>query len=68
MQVLDINGKYLIVGAQLADKICATLDVPKVIVAECNSDDLTWAGGHAYHPFEPGITGAGYWRCFSRFE
>ncbi len=53
-QVLDINGKYLLVGAQLADKVCATIGVPKLIVADCISDDLTWGEAHAYHPFEPG--------------
>jgi isoleucyl-tRNA synthetase len=51
-QVLDVNGKYILVGAQLADKVCATLGVEKVIVAECNSDDLLWANGHAQHPFQ----------------
>lgn len=51
-QVLDINGNYLLVGAQLADKVCALMDVPKVVVAECNSDDLVRSGARAHHPFE----------------
>jgi len=52
-QVLDINGNYVLVGAQLADKVCAVVGVTKLVVAQCNSDDLVAFGARAHHPFSP---------------
>lgn len=50
--VLDINGNYVLVGAQLADKVCNVMSVPKIVIATINSDDLVRVKAHAQHPFD----------------
>lgn len=47
--VLDINGRLMMVGAALVDKIVAKLGCEKKVVAECSSADLQ--GEFALHPF-----------------
>lgn len=49
--ILDIKGDYIIVGKQLADKICAMLDIEKKEIATFSSDDLGKIGPQAQHPF-----------------
>lgn len=50
-QVLDINNQYVLVGAQRADQVCAIIDVPKIVLAQCNAQDLIQAKAYARHPF-----------------
>lgn len=52
--VLEIQGKNVLVGAPVADKVCATLDVEKVIKASCRTDALV--GLRALHPFVENLT------------
>lgn len=54
--ILDINGSLVAVGAQLADKLCAQLQVEKMVVAEFISDTLTDMQVRARHPFIEGLT------------
>ncbi len=51
--VLEIKGRYVIVGAALADKVCQMMEVPKNVVAEFSSLELQ--GKKAHHPFVPGL-------------
>ncbi|MDR3549805.1 MAG: isoleucine--tRNA ligase [Candidatus Babeliales bacterium] len=53
--VLDANGTYIIAGKGLADKLCALLNVPKVVVAEFNSDQLYALKPKVAHPFVPNL-------------
>lgn len=48
--VLEILGKYVMVAASLAEKICKMMDQPVKIVAECLSEQLV-AGAKVYVPF-----------------
>lgn len=48
-QVLKINDRLLVVGAQLADKLCTKFEVQKEVIAECNAQDLI--GTNVLHPF-----------------
>ncbi len=50
--VLDINGTFVVVGTQLANKVCAKLEVAKKVVATCKAEALV--GGNAHHPFIEG--------------
>lgn len=50
-QVLLINDTYVMVGKQLADKLCALVGVEKNVVFECLSDVLYVEKAFAYHPF-----------------
>lgn len=54
--VLDVNGTYVIVGAALADKICAMLAVDKNVVAQFNSQQLVDLSARAQHPFIENFT------------
>ncbi len=47
--VLSINNQQVIVGKALADKVCAFMQAPKIVVAECKAEDLV--GLFAEHPF-----------------
>jgi isoleucyl-tRNA synthetase len=47
--VLDVGGKLVVVGAPLADRLCAQLQVEKKIVAQTASSYFT--GAKAHHPF-----------------
>lgn len=47
--LLEINNNYYIVGAQVADKLCALLQVDKKIIKEFNSDYLVDL--YLKHPF-----------------
>ncbi len=49
--VLDVNGKYIIIGKALADKLTQVLETEKKIIAEFTSDDLELPGTWAKHPF-----------------
>ena len=50
-QLLKINDTYALIGAPLADKLCALLNVPKVVVATIDANALLVAKAHAQHPF-----------------
>ncbi len=52
--VLDINGSLVVVGAALADKVCALMGVEKKIIADIPSQTLV--GSTARHPFVAGLT------------
>ncbi len=52
-QLLDISGHAVVVGTALADKVCALLKVPKIVLGECKAQDL--AGRKAQHPFVAGL-------------
>lgn len=47
--VLDVNGRYLLVGSALVETVLAKLEAPKKVVAECRGSDL--ASGFCFHPF-----------------
>lgn len=47
--LLAINDQHVLVGAPVADKVCATLGVEKVIVGRCKAEDLV--GLQVAHPF-----------------
>lgn len=49
--VLDVDGKYVIVAKQLAQKVCALLNVQPTIVAETIAEDFVSKGANAHHPF-----------------
>lgn len=49
--VLNVQGQYIIVGEALADKLCATLGVEKIVVATFISNDLVDRAALAQHPF-----------------
>jgi isoleucyl-tRNA synthetase len=49
--VIDINGKYVAIGKQLADQLCTELEVEKKVAAEFVSDELAAVGARAQHPF-----------------
>src|SRR5579872_4680016 len=49
--VLETLGTYIIVGKELADKICAAAQIGNNSVAELNSQDLAGAGIKISHPF-----------------
>lgn len=49
--VLDVNGTYVIVGKELADKLCLQLNVEKKIVGELTSSMLTSLDTYVQHPF-----------------
>lgn len=51
-ELLEINGKQVVVGAKLADKVCATLGVDKKVLATCMAEDLV--GAQTNHPFIAG--------------
>lgn len=53
--VLDVNDKLVIVGKQLADKVCATIGVEKKIVAEIDSDEFKKHNAKVRHPFVPDL-------------
>jgi len=53
--VLDAQGTYIIVGKQLADKICELKGIDKVVVAEFTANDLTDVSARAVHPFIEGL-------------
>lgn len=53
--VLKINNTFVIVGEQLAQKLCDQLEVPVVIVATFNSDALLALKTTAIHPFIAGL-------------
>lgn len=50
--VLDVNGRLVVVGQALVDKVLAKLGAEKKEVATCLGTDLQ--GGTAYHPFIKG--------------
>lgn len=50
--LLEINNKQIVVGAKLADKVCAAIGVEKKILATCKVEDLV--GATAEHPFIEG--------------
>ena len=47
--LLSIDNRLLILGANVADKLCALLDKPKIVVKEFSSDILK--NLTVYHPF-----------------
>ncbi|MCK5633069.1 isoleucine--tRNA ligase, partial [bacterium] len=47
--ILNIKDKLVIVGKKLADTVCSTMKVTKVVITEFNSDQLINAQVH--HPF-----------------
>lgn len=49
--VLDIHDQFVIVAKELADKICAMLNAPKVVLAEFISEQLIASGTRVHHPF-----------------
>ncbi|HZW61530.1 MAG TPA: isoleucine--tRNA ligase [Candidatus Babeliales bacterium] len=49
--ILEHNGRYIIVGKELADKICAMAGIEKKIVAEFAANDLKAVSPKAQHPF-----------------
>lgn len=51
-ELLEINGKRVVVGAKLSDKVCATIGVEKKVLASCVAEDLV--GAQADHPFIEG--------------
>ncbi len=53
--VLDVNGVYVTVAKQLADKVCGLVKAEKKIVAEFNSQELQAIGPKAQHPFVEGL-------------
>jgi isoleucyl-tRNA synthetase len=50
--VLDVDGKLLVVGASLVDKLCAAFGVDKKVLAEFDSSILE--GAKSVHPFIDG--------------
>lgn len=54
--VLDINGTYAVVGAALADKVCAALEAEKKIVAEVAAEKFHAVAARAQHPFALNVT------------
>ncbi len=54
--VLDVDGKNVIVGKNLADKLCAMMEVEKKVVAEFVSQDLADLAPRAQHPFIEDLT------------
>lgn len=53
--VLEANNKYIVVGKELADKVCALIQAEKKVVAEFSSDQLSKVGAQAQHPFVPNL-------------
>ncbi len=51
--VLDVNGKFVVLGKALADKLCAAMKIEKKVVKEFSSADLK--GARAHHPFVPDL-------------
>ena len=49
--VLDAGDNYIIVGKALVEKIAGLLNIPKNIVVEFNSQELTALKAHVAHPF-----------------
>ncbi len=49
--LLDINDTYVIVGKDLADKVCAMLAVDKKIVTEFIAEELIKHAAKVQHPF-----------------
>ena len=49
--LLNINDRYVVVGAQLADKLVAHLNVQKEVIALVTADAFIKAHAHAQHPF-----------------
>ncbi|MCX5924796.1 MAG: isoleucine--tRNA ligase [Candidatus Dependentiae bacterium] len=54
--ILDIAGAYVVVGKQLADKVCALMGVEKKIISEFVADNLVAAHARAQHPFIDTLT------------
>jgi len=54
--VLDVNGVYVVVGKQLADKVCAMLTVEKKICAEFKADELYALKPTVHHPCVENLT------------
>lgn len=54
--VLDTAHGYVVVGKQLADKVCALAGIEKKEVAEFNSDQLLKTAARAQHPFVQELT------------
>lgn len=55
-QVLEINGQLVIVGAALADNVCALLGVEKKVVADVAAEAFEQHKVRAQHPFIDGLT------------
>ncbi len=53
--VLEAQDSYIVVGKELADKVCALISAEKKVVAEFSSDDLFKKGAQAQHPFIPSL-------------
>lgn len=52
-QLLDINGELVVVGKDLADKICAMLGIEKKVVAEISAQEMQSRGLlKVHHPFD----------------
>ncbi|MFT6765259.1 MAG: isoleucyl-tRNA synthetase [Alteromonas naphthalenivorans] len=51
-ELLEVNGKQVVVGAKLSDKLCALMSVEKKVLATCTAEDLV--GSTADHPFIEG--------------
>lgn len=49
--VLDIDGKYIVIGKALTDQLMATMNIEKKVVAEISANELVAPGARAYHPF-----------------
>lgn len=54
--VLDVNGTFVVVAKELADKLCALIGAEKKIVAEFNANELYAIAGKAHHPFIDNLT------------
>lgn len=51
-ELLEINGKQVVVGAKLSEKLCSNMNIDKKVLAICKAEDLV--GATAEHPFIEG--------------
>ncbi len=52
--LLDVNNKYILIGKDLADSLCAMMEIQKKVIKEVSSKEL--AGLQLQHPFIEDLT------------